>query len=105
MAIIYNKKTRDVSSDGKLVMSLEEFKKWLKKFDSNEDGRISKGELREAIRSRGGWFTRWKSKDGLKVADKDGNGYIDDDEIVHLKDFALKHLANIGDISFHMYVL
>ncbi|XP_027091868.1 uncharacterized protein [Coffea arabica] len=91
MAIIHDQTPRNV--DGKLqIMSLEEFKEWLKKFDSNGDGRISKEELRQAIRAKGGWFTRWKCKDGLKSADKDGNGFIEDDEMSYLKDFALKHL-------------
>ncbi|KAL3505189.1 hypothetical protein ACH5RR_035030 [Cinchona calisaya] len=79
--------------DGKIQMSPEEFKKWLKKFDSDKDGRINKEELCEAIRAEGGWFARLKCKDGLKLADKDGNGFIDDNEIKYLKDFAFKHLG------------
>lgn len=84
---------RNFSSDGKLQMNPEEFKKWLKKFDTDKDGRISHEELREAVRQMGGWFTKWKCKDGLKAADKDGNGFIEENEINYLKDFALKHLG------------
>ena len=82
------------SGDGKLAMNLEEFKIWLQRhFDTDNDGRISQEELREAIRARGGWFTRWKGKNAMKCADKDGNGFIDEDEIDNLKDLALKHLG------------
>ena len=85
--------TRPGDPDGKLVMSPEEFKNWLKGFDRNGDGRISKGELREAMRAKGVWFAGWKCHEGLSAADKDGNGFIEDDEMNNLKDFALKHLG------------
>ncbi|TQD98469.1 hypothetical protein C1H46_015924 [Malus baccata] len=58
-------KSRCVTSDGKLVMTTEELKKWLKKFDVDKDGRISKKELREAIRATGGRFARFKSRLGV----------------------------------------
>ncbi|KAK4429004.1 hypothetical protein Salat_1200400 [Sesamum alatum] len=80
-------------SDGKVEVSEQEFKKWLKKFDVDGDGRISAEELREAIRAKGGWFSKWKAKRGVKTADKDRNGVIDDDEIGNLVEFAKKHLG------------
>lgn len=85
-----------MSSDGKIEMSRKEFKKWLKKFDADKDGRISQEELREAIRATAAgvdWFSAFKSKDGIKFADKNHDGFIQDDEIDNLKDFALKHLG------------
>ncbi|KAL3514502.1 hypothetical protein ACH5RR_027219 [Cinchona calisaya] len=90
---IKNSYPRNFSSDGKLQMNTEEFKKWLKKFDTDKDGRISQEELREAVREMGGWFTKWKCKGGFKSADKDGDGFIEENEINNLKDFALKHLG------------
>lgn len=81
------------SADGKLLMNPEEFKKWLKKFDTDEDGRISLDELRAAVKEMGGWFTKWKCRDGIRAADLDGTGFIEDNEINNLKDFALKHLG------------
>ncbi|MCI37651.1 putative calcium-binding protein CML44-like, partial [Trifolium medium] len=52
---------RNVSSDGKRVMTLQQIKQWLKtSLDTNSDGRISKGELQEALRITGGLFASWK---------------------------------------------
>ncbi|KAB8092088.1 hypothetical protein EE612_017871 [Oryza sativa] len=75
-------------------MTLEEFKKWFMKFDTNNDGRISGAELREAIRSKGfGFSAWWKSIVALHQADKDRNGYIDEFEIENLVTFAQKVLG------------
>ncbi|CAI9115744.1 OLC1v1016734C1 [Oldenlandia corymbosa var. corymbosa] len=80
-------------SDGIIHMKAHEFKKWLKKFDADNDGMISQEELRQAARAMGCWFTKMKAKAGLKSADKNDNGHIDDDEIINLKDFVLKHFG------------
>ncbi|WOL03811.1 calmodulin-like protein [Canna indica] len=82
MALIY---TRSVSGG---EMSAEEFKEWLKKFDVDKDGRISKAELREAIRSRGRRFAALRSSRRFRQADTDQNGFIDDAEISNLVKFA-----------------
>lgn len=81
------------SSDGKVEMTLQEFKKWLKKFDGNKDGRISPEEFRVAMRTAGVWFPNFRTKDGLKSADKNHDGFIEENEISNLQDFALKHLG------------
>lgn len=85
-------KTRNISVDGKREMSLDEFKRWLKKFDTNQDGQISREELRDAIRFAGGWFASLKSKRGVRSVDANGNGSIDENEIKDLAEFAEKHL-------------
>ncbi|KAI5656206.1 hypothetical protein M9H77_24999 [Catharanthus roseus] len=90
---IRNNYVRTISHDGKYEMSMDEFKKWLKRFDTDKDGRISKEELREAIRAGGVWFSRFRCRKGFKVADKNANGFIDDNEIKFLTDFALKHFG------------
>jgi len=84
---------RNVSSDGKRVMTLQQFKQWLKtSFDTNGDGRISKDELREVLRITGGLFASWKSNKVLKSVDANHDGFIDDKEFINLADFAEKHL-------------
>ncbi|KAI9096684.1 hypothetical protein K1719_025863 [Acacia pycnantha] len=75
---------RSVPCDGKRVMSLEEFIRWLRSFDSDGDGRISRSELREAVRLSRGRFASWRSKRGIKSADTNGNGFIDDNEFRNL---------------------
>ncbi|GMI89713.1 hypothetical protein HRI_002640600 [Hibiscus trionum] len=85
-------KTRSYSVEGKRVMTIDEFKRWLKKFDEDKDGKISRDELADAVRVSGGWFARRKSKYGIRSVDGNGNGFVDDNEIKNLADFAEKHL-------------
>ncbi|KAI4336968.1 hypothetical protein L6164_015433 [Bauhinia variegata] len=90
---------RDVGADGKHVMSVDEFKRWLNRFDTNNDGRISKAELREAVRQTGAHFATWKTSRGFKSADINGDGFIDKNEFKNLVDFAEKYL-NIIVVNF-----
>lgn len=72
----------------------EEFKLWLMTFDDDKDGRISRDELRKAIRvTRGGRFTAFKGWRGVRSVDANRNGYIDINEIENLVDFADKVLG------------
>lgn len=84
---------RNVSSDGRRVMTLQQFKEWLKtSFDANGDGRISKDELREVLRITGGLFASWKSNKVLKSVDDNRDGFIDDNEFINLAHFVEKNL-------------
>ncbi|KAH1097061.1 hypothetical protein J1N35_013982 [Gossypium stocksii] len=74
-------KTQSYSVDGKHEMTVDEFKRWLKKFDVDKDGKISKDELADAIRVSGGWFAGRKSKYGIRSVDVNANGFVDDNEI------------------------
>lgn len=74
-------------------MTISEFKRWLKRFDKDKDGRISKAELREIIRANGGWFCSWKAGRAVTSADADGDGFIDENEIRHLVEFAQKEFG------------
>ncbi|KAE8665185.1 BRI1 kinase inhibitor 1 [Hibiscus syriacus] len=85
-------KTRSYSVDGKCVMTIDEFKRWLKKFDEDRDGKIRRDELADAVRVSGGRFARRKSKRGIRSMDDKGNGFVDEIEIKNLAEFAEKHL-------------
>ncbi|PRQ32628.1 putative EF-hand domain pair protein [Rosa chinensis] len=86
-------KSRSIASDGERVMTTEELKKWLKKFDTDKDGRISKEELRQAIRATGERFATFKSRRALQSADVNQDGYIGEEELDNLVEFAQKHLG------------
>ncbi|XP_062188269.1 uncharacterized protein LOC133891560 [Phragmites australis] len=75
------------------TVTAEEFKQWLKQFDTDGDGRISRRELREAIRRRGAWFSTVKAWCAVRHADRDRSGYVDDWEMENLIDFAEKELG------------
>lgn len=93
--MVFVNNSTDARSIGKKEeMSEEDFKKWLKRFDSNRDGRITVEELRNAIKASGGWFfCTQKAKHGMKKADENFNGVIDDTEIGNLVEFAQKHMG------------
>lgn len=74
-------------------MTVEEFKVWLMRFDGDGDGRISKDELRKAIRSIGVRFSWWRSGRGIRRADSNSDGILDDGEIDNLVSFAQKDLG------------
>ncbi|XP_025882674.1 polcalcin Phl p 7 isoform X1 [Oryza sativa Japonica Group] len=74
-------------------MTVDDFKNWLKQFDTDNDGRISRGELREAIRRRGGWFSGLKAGRAVRHADRDNSGFVDESEIENLVAFAQKTLG------------
>jgi len=83
---------RNVWSDGKRVMTVEQFKRWLMTaFDTNGDGRISKAELRRAVRLTGGFLASCSSGRAFKSADANRDGFIDDNEFRNLAHFADKY--------------
>ncbi|CAN6168838.1 unnamed protein product [Urochloa humidicola] len=77
-------------------MTVNAFKEWLlRKFDANHDGRISKHELREALRRHGGGrlLATWRCGRAVNHADTNKNGFVDDAEIENLVAFARKELG------------
>ncbi|XP_070049893.1 uncharacterized protein [Nicotiana tomentosiformis] len=68
----------------------EQVKGILKKYDKNRDGKLSKQELRLAFKEMGLHFCRWKAGKALRFADKNGDGYINEDEISELVQYASK---------------
>ncbi|KAG8049986.1 hypothetical protein GUJ93_ZPchr0009g1865 [Zizania palustris] len=81
-------------------MTEDEFKAWIRQFDVDRDGRISRDELRRAMRAMGVRFMgHYKCKRGMIQADANGNGYIDDDEIDGLVEF-LRNLLRIRLVAY-----
>ncbi|KAL5198744.1 hypothetical protein ABZP36_002256 [Zizania latifolia] len=75
------------------TVSVEDFKRWLMQFDTDHDGRITRRELREAIRRRGAWFAGLRAWRAVQRADRNRNGFVDDDEIENLIGMAEKDLG------------
>ncbi|RLN32922.1 uncharacterized protein C2845_PM03G13020 [Panicum miliaceum] len=75
------------------AITVPEFKNWLKQFDTDGDGRISRKELREAIRRRGAWFSGLRARFAIRRADRNRNGFVDDSEIEGLIQFAERELG------------
>ncbi|KAJ6971723.1 hypothetical protein NC653_032298 [Populus alba x Populus x berolinensis] len=75
-------KNRNVTVDGERAMTMGQFRAWMKTIDGDKDGKISKDELSDAVRGNGGWFAGWKARRGVGSADSNGNGFVDESEIV-----------------------
>ncbi|EEF38761.1 conserved hypothetical protein [Ricinus communis] len=74
-------------------MSVNEFKAWLRQFDIDHDGRLSREDLKEALQSMSIWFAWWKSRQAMKEVDTDRNGLIDNPkEIEKLIKYAQQRL-------------
>ncbi|WVZ81994.1 hypothetical protein U9M48_029311 [Paspalum notatum var. saurae] len=74
-------------------VTVEEFRAWLAQFDTNRDGRISKEELQNALRSLDVWFAWWKARRGVRAADANRDGRVDgDDEVGRLFAYAQRNL-------------
>ncbi|WOK92207.1 EF-hand domain pair [Canna indica] len=58
--------------------------------DYNNDGKISIGELRKALKAVDLHFTTWKAVFAKMRVDLDGDGYISGDEIKQLNAYAIK---------------
>lgn len=69
------------------------------KFDADKDGRLSRYELRDAVRANRGWFSTWKGKRALKSADANRNGFVDERELENLVAFAEKEL-NVRIVAY-----
>ncbi|XVE55915.1 hypothetical protein DITRI_Ditri03aG0195400 [Diplodiscus trichospermus] len=67
-----------------------QLKSIFKRFDIDRDGRLSKQELRKAFASLGSYLPGWRVVRGLHQADCDGNGYVSDDKLDDLVEYAMK---------------
>jgi Ca2+-binding EF-hand superfamily protein len=85
--------SRGPGKEHRTAITVPEFKRWVKQFDTDHDGRISRKELREAIRRRGAWFSGLRALFAVRRADKNRNGFVDDSEIEGLIHFAERELG------------
>ena len=53
-------------------------------FDANNDGKISRAEVKKAMKNMGSSFTDEEVNSLFKAADTDGDGYIDYEEFVQM---------------------
>ncbi|XP_055331295.1 uncharacterized protein LOC129583507 isoform X2 [Paramacrobiotus metropolitanus] len=68
------------------MLHMTELERAFKVFDYNDDGRISRAELRGVFKSLEQHFTEEQITEMIKVADKNADGYIDFDEFSGLVD-------------------
>ncbi|KAL6224796.1 hypothetical protein ACLB2K_003651 [Fragaria x ananassa] len=78
-------------------MTVDEFKAWLRRFDNDHNGQISREELTEALHSLKIWFGWWKSRRVMKQADSNRDGQID-----NAKEF--EKLVNYAQQNLHMKI-
>ncbi|GLU20006.1 hypothetical protein SLE2022_362240 [Rubroshorea leprosula] len=89
MAIMRCMEVQNPSRD----MTVDEFKAWLRRFDADQDGQISREELNDALHSARTWFAWWKARQGMKAADDNHDGRIDNSkEMEKLVSYAQNHL-------------
>ncbi|KAL8250679.1 hypothetical protein R6Q59_034372 [Mikania micrantha] len=68
----------------------EQVKGLVKRFDTNGDGNISRKELRLGLTSLGFRFAGFRAIRGLRHADTNGDGVINDEEVNELAKYVSK---------------
>lgn len=74
----------------KLKFSREQIKEIFREHDIDGDGALNFHELTQAFSWFGSLLPFYKAHYGLGCADKDGDGYITEDELDRLVDYAMK---------------
>ncbi|KAL5777789.1 hypothetical protein ACOSP7_010715 [Xanthoceras sorbifolium] len=64
---------------------------FFRRFDKDEDRRLTKQDLKDAFDSLGSRCPTWRAKRALQHADANGNGYISEQELDGLVKYAAKH--------------
>ncbi|XAR61878.1 hypothetical protein NMG60_11016421 [Bertholletia excelsa] len=63
-------------------------KEFLRRYDRDGDGRISRQELKLAFKSQGLYFAGRRARKAIRYADANGDGYISDQELNELLQYA-----------------
>ncbi|XVE67726.1 hypothetical protein DITRI_Ditri09bG0011700 [Diplodiscus trichospermus] len=70
-------------------LSKEQMKDFFRRFDSNKDGRLSKEELKKAFNELGSRVPVFRTLAALHHADENGDGFISEEELEALVQYAL----------------
>ncbi|KAE8709864.1 putative Calcium-binding EF-hand family protein [Hibiscus syriacus] len=73
-----------------LLAERHEILSLLKSCDVNEDGKLSKEEVKAGFRRLQSRFPAFRTRRAFKVADKDGDGFISETELDELVDYVLE---------------
>lgn len=76
-------------------LSEEELKGILRRFDVDRDGQYTRTELKDAFHSLGSRCPTWRSFRAISHADTNGDGLVNQDELVHL----LNYVTRLGYVS------
>ncbi|KAK1554880.1 hypothetical protein Q3G72_018657 [Acer saccharum] len=60
------------------------------RYDTNRDGKLSRKELKAAFNYLGASIPCWRAHRALKHADDNGDGYISEEEVDKLINYAVK---------------
>ena len=93
--LVLNKKNISDECRAKVIpmrYTEEQLKNLFKSSDANRDGRLSRQELKNAFASLGSFAPGWRAFRALRRADKNRDGYVDDDEL----DYVVKYAAKRG---------
>ncbi|KAL8230902.1 hypothetical protein R6Q59_034371 [Mikania micrantha] len=72
------------------VMPENQMKTIFKAFDTNEDGKVSRKELKSGLKSFGLRFAGFRAWRAMRHVDANGDGFIGEDEIEELTKYASK---------------
>lgn len=72
------------------VLPREQLRAFFKKHDKNGDWRLSRDELKDAFASLGSLVPGWRGQRALRIADTNGDGYITEDGMTSLVNYAIQ---------------
>ncbi|XP_021679653.2 uncharacterized protein LOC110664327 [Hevea brasiliensis] len=91
------------SKHGSTVLLEDQLRGLLKRYDANNDGKLSKAELKVAFKSLGSHFAGWRAMRAIHHADANGDGCISEDEMEELIKYAITYLTSSSISSSLIY--